>query len=51
MVGMVEVKWKVDGEISGFQYSFFDYVIKGYSSQDKVKVAAIIKLAVETLKD
>ena len=28
-LGMVELRWKVDGKISGFKYSFVDYVIKG----------------------
>ena len=29
MLGMMEARWKLDGEISGLKYSFVDYVIKG----------------------
>ena len=28
MLGITEVRWKVDGKTSGFEYSFVDYVIK-----------------------
>ena len=38
----MEVRWKVDGKISEFEYSFVNYVIKGYSGQDHVHVAAVI---------
>ena len=31
MLGIMELSWKVDGKISGFEYSFVDYVIKGCS--------------------
>ena len=41
----------MDGEISGFKYSFADCVIKGYSGQDHVQVAAVIQLAVEIVQD
>ena len=30
LLGIVEIMWKVDGEVSGFEYSFIDYVIEGY---------------------
>ena len=46
----MEIRWKVDGEVSVFEYSFVDYVINGYSGQDHVKVAAVIQLAVDTLQ-
>ena len=29
LMSMMEVKWKLYVKISGFEYSFFDYVIKG----------------------
>ena len=29
LLGMMEIRWKLDGKISGFEYSFVDYVIKG----------------------
>ena len=47
----MEIRWEIDGEFSGLEYSFVDYEIKGYSVQDHVKVAAVIKLAVETVQD
>ena len=46
---MMEVRWKVDGKISGFGYSIVGYIIKGYYGQDHVQVAAIIQLAVDTV--
>ena len=27
---IMEIRWKVDGEVSVFEYSFVDYLIKGY---------------------
>ena len=48
---IMEMKWKVDGEVSGFEYSFFAFVIKGYSGQDHVQVADVMQLAVDTLQD
>ena len=48
---IMEIRWKVDGEVSGFEYSFSDYVIKVYSDQDNVQVAAVIQLAVDKVQD
>ena len=48
LLGIIEIKWKVDGGVSGFEYSFVDFV-EGYSSQYLVQVAAVIQLAVETV--
>ena len=45
----MEIRWKVDGEVSGFEFSFVDYVIKGYSIQDHVQVTDVIKFAVDTV--
>ena len=36
LLGFREIRLKVDGDVSGFEYSFVDYLIKGYSSQDHV---------------
>ena len=47
----MEINWKVDGDVSGFEYSFVDYVIKGYSDQDHVQVAFLIRSAVDTVQD
>ena len=43
LLGMMEVRRKVDGKISGFKYSFVDYIIKGKSGQDHVQVVAVIQ--------
>ena len=43
------IRWKVDGNVSGFEYPFFDFVIKGYSGQDNVQMAAVTPLAVDTV--
>ena len=51
MLDIMEVRCKVDGEISGFEYSFVDYTIKGYSGQDHVQAEDVIQLAVETVQD
>ena len=50
LLGIMEIGWKVDGGVSVFEYSFVDYVIRGYSGQDHVQVAYVIKLAVYTLQ-
>ena len=47
----LQVRWKVDGKIHGFEYSFADYIVKGYSVQDHVQVAAAIQLAFQTVQD
>ena len=51
LLGIMEIRWKVDGEVSGFEYSFVGYVIKGYSVHDYVQVAAVIQLSVDTSQD
>ena len=45
------IRWKVDGKVSGFEYSFVDYLIQGYSGQDHFMVAAVIQLDVDTVQD
>ena len=47
----MEIRWKVYGEVNGFEYSFVDYTIKGYSGQYYVQVEAVIQLTVDTLQD
>ena len=47
---IMEIKWKVDGEVSVFEYSFVEYIIKGYSGQYNVQVEAVIQLTVDTMK-
>ena len=51
LLGIMEIRWKVYGGFSGFEYSFSDYVINGYSGQDHVQVEAIIQLAVDKVQD
>ena len=48
---IMEIRWKVDGGVSGFEYSFADYVIKGYSGQDHLQLSDVIQLAADTLQD
>ena len=36
LLGIIEIRLKVDGEFSGFEYSSFSCLIKGYSVQDHV---------------
>ena len=48
---IMEIRWKVYGEVSGFEYSFVDCVIKGYSVQDHVQVESVIQLSVGTVQD
>ena len=47
----MEIRWNVYGEVSGFEYSFVDYLIKGYSGQNHVQVEAIIPVAADTVQD
>ena len=48
---IVEIRWKVDQEVSEFEYSFVDNVIKGCSIQDIVQVTYVMNLAVDTVQD
>ena len=48
---IMEIRWKVDGEISEIKYSFVYYVLKGYSGQDHVQMEDIIQLTVDTVQD
>ena len=48
---IMEIKRKADGGVSVFEYSFAYYVIKRYSGQDYLQVAAVIHLAVYTVQD
>ena len=53
------VQWKLRSSINigeekifqGFKYIFTNYVFKGYSGQDHVKVASIIKELVKKVKE
>ena len=43
---ITEIRCKYDGGVSRFEYSFGDYVIKGYSFQDNVQVTDEIRFGV-----
>ena len=43
----MEIRRKVDAKVYGFEYSFSDDVIEGYSGQDHVQAEAAIQLAVD----
>ena len=45
ILGIMELRWKVDVKISVFEYSFVVYLINGYYGQDYVQVAAVTQLA------
>ena len=51
LLEFMEIRWKFDGEVSGFEYSSVDDVIKAYYVHDHVKVATIIQLAVDKMQD
>ena len=37
-IGMIMIRWKIADDEMGYEYSFCDYVVKGYTSQDHVQV-------------
>ena len=45
----MEIRWKVDGGVIVFEYSFVDYAIKGKSGQDHVQVDTVIQSVVDTV--
>ena len=47
---IMEIRWEVYGGVSGFEYSFVDFLINGYSGQYHVQVAAVIHLDVDKLQ-
>ena len=51
LLGFMEIRWKVDGDVSEFEYSFVDYLIKGYSVQDNLQGVYVIQLSVGTVQD
>ena len=51
LLGIMEKMWKVDGEVSGFEHSFVDYVIKRYSGQYHMQVTSVIYLSVDVVQD
>ncbi len=53
MLGTMKVQWKSHAGTtgSGFQYSFVDYIFKGYAGQDNVQVASAIENIVQKVKE
>ena len=49
LLGIMDIMWKIDGRVSGFEYSFVYYLIQGYSDQDHVQVESVIQLSVDTV--
>lgn len=45
LLGIMMIRWKIADDEMGYEYSFHDYVVKGYISQDHVQVGAIIQIA------
>ena len=43
--------WKSDNKDESVQYTFQDYVIKGYISQDAIYVFSIIKLVIRIIDE
>ena len=50
LLGIMEIRWEVNGEVSGFEYLFVDYVVKGYSGPDHVQVSTLIQVSVDTVQ-
>ena len=44
LLGSIIIECVVSNDEVALKYSFVDYVIKGYSGQDNVQVAAVINL-------
>ena len=49
LLGILEIRWKVDGEVCGLGLCV-DYVVKGYSGQDHVQVSSVIHLYFDTVQ-
>ena len=51
LLGIMEAMWKSDNKDESVQYTFQDYVIKGYISQDAIYVFSIIKLVIRIIDE
>lgn len=50
VLGAMQVRWVNNNESTfGFEYKFYDFVVKGYSGQDNVQVCACIEQIVELI--
>ena len=47
MLGTMIISWTDDCKQAEFKYNFWDFVFKGYTSQDNTQVAAAIELIVK----
>ena len=44
LLGMMMIRWKIGNNEAGCENSLNNYVVKGYTSQNKIQVGAIIRL-------
>lgn len=51
LLGAMHVRWIVEDDDDGFQYTFTDYFIKGYSAQDNVQVCGCIQTMVRNIHE
>jgi hypothetical protein len=55
VLGSMKVQWRIETlngkEVSGFQYKFTDYFLKGYAGQYIVQVAAAVEIRVQQVKE
>ena len=51
LLGMMMTRWKIGDNEAGYEYSFHDYVVKGYTSHNHVQVGFIIQLAFRIIDD
>ena len=51
LLGMMMIRWKIADNEAGYEYSFHDYIVKGYTSQDHVQVGTVIQLASRIIND
>ena len=51
LLGIMEAIWKSNNKDESVQYTFQDYVIKGYISQDTIYLSSIIKLVIRIIDE
>ena len=51
MLGTMIISWTDDDKQAGFNFHFWDFILKGYTSQDNTQVAAVVQLIVKRVKE
>ena len=51
LLEMIMIRWKISGNEGGCEYSFHDYVVKRYTSQNHIQIEAIIQVASRIIND